>query len=164
MKALLLAVSCLTIALIIYYFKPSSGFSDLDDPVTVEQTEKAVVSTDDAAVVKKTGNNTLAKLETTDEEYETRVQKYKVLEKSRRNLDRSLSRLKAFLWKVKLPREEAEEINSELISAYGLLTNKKLMGAFSSLEAMEDEIKKVNYSHNKTKEFIERIKNLPGKN
>ncbi len=162
MKALLLAVSSLTIILIIYFFMPSDGFSDLEEE-TVRMTQTGSVSTGDKKAEETESAKESVEQEQADLQHETRVKRYKELEKSRRNLDRSLSRLKAFLWNVKLPREEANEINTELLSAYGLLQNKKLMGAFTSLEAMEDELKKVNYSHNKAKEIIEQIKNLPKK-
>ncbi len=161
MKALLLAVSSLTIILIIYFFKPSDGFSDLEETVTATQTSN--VSAGDKKSEEKESVKESIEQEQADLTHETRVKRYKELEKSRRNLDRSLSRLKAFSWNVKLPREQADKINTELLSAYGLLQHQKLMGAFTSLEAMEDELKKVNYSHNKAKEIIEQIKDLPKK-
>jgi len=72
---------------------------------------------------------------------------YERLEKARRNLERRLSRLKALLWDIELPREESEQIMTRMKNAYSLLKNKKLLGAFGSVDALRDELSQVEFAY-----------------
>ncbi len=161
MKALFVGLICLILVLLVYFFKPTTHFEITEDSVMAES---ATMS--DSVTNSETKSSTMdveEDLAESDQAHEAKLETYKQLEKARRDLDRSLSRLKAFLWNVKLPADEAQAINAELLSAHGLLKNKKLMGAFTNHEAMKDELVKVNYSHNKTKEITEQIRDLPKK-
>jgi 2-oxoglutarate dehydrogenase complex dehydrogenase (E1) component-like enzyme len=71
---------------------------------------------------------------------------YDKLEKARRDLDRRLARMKMSLWNMELPKEEAEAMTEQLMSAARLLQRPKLMGAFHSLEEIRQELTRVEYA------------------
>lgn len=95
---------------------------------------------------------------TEDEQYAAILAEYKKLEKARRNLDRRLARIKAVMWNVELPAEQAEEIVSKLRKGYELLKTKKLLGAFSGLQSISDELARVEYAHKNLEGVVEEIK------
>lgn len=78
---------------------------------------------------------------------------YEQLEKARRDLDRRLARMKMSLWKVELPKEQAEPMSEELMSAARLLQRPKLMGAFRSLEEIHQELVRVEYAKERVREL-----------
>ena len=83
---------------------------------------------------------------------------YKKLEKARRNLDRRLAHIKAVMWNVELPAEQAEEIVGKIRKGYELLKTKKLLGAFSGLESVSDELTSVEFSYKSLEGVEEEIK------
>ena len=83
---------------------------------------------------------------------------YKKLEKARRNLDRRLARIKAVMWNVQLPPEQAEDIASKMRKGYELLKTKKLLGAFFGLQGVSDELARVEYAHQNLGGVVEQIK------
>jgi len=83
---------------------------------------------------------------------------YKKLEKARRNLDRRLARIKAVMWNVQLPSEQAEDIVSKMRKGYGLLKTKKLLGAFSGLQSISDELVRVEYAHQNLEGVVEAVR------
>ena len=93
-----------------------------------------------------------------DERYAAILAEYKKLEKARRNLDRRLARIKAVMWNVELPAEQAEEIVSKIRKGYELLKTKKLLGAFSGLQSISDELARVEYAHENLEGLVEEIK------
>lgn len=83
---------------------------------------------------------------------------YKKLEKARRNLDRRLARIKGIMWNVKFPAEQAREIVSKIRKGYALLKTKKLLGAFTGLESVSDELARVEYVHQNLESVLDEIK------
>jgi len=83
---------------------------------------------------------------------------YKKLEKARRNLDRRLARIKGVMWNVELPAEQAREIVSKIRKGYALLKTKKLLGAFTGLESISDELARVEYVHQNLESVLDEIK------
>lgn len=88
-----------------------------------------------------------------DRLYEEKQATYKKLEKARRDLDRRLARMKMSLWNVKLPKEEADSITQQLMSAYKLINNPKLMGAYKDLDEISRDLTQVEYAKAKVKEL-----------
>ncbi len=99
-----------------------------------------------------------------DERYAAILAEYKKLEKARRNLDRRLARIKAVMWNVELPAEQAEEIVSKIRKGYELLKTKKLLGAFSGLQSISDELARVEYAHENLEGLVEEIKAAKSEN
>lgn len=93
-----------------------------------------------------------------EERYAAIQAEYKKLEKARRNLDRRLARIKAVIWNVKLPAEQAEEIVSKMRKGYELLKAKKLLGAFSGLQSISDELARVEYAYQNLEGVIEEVR------
>ncbi|MFB3101537.1 MAG: hypothetical protein ACE1ZM_08850 [Gammaproteobacteria bacterium] len=83
---------------------------------------------------------------------------YKKLEKARRNLDRRLARIKGVMWNVEFPAEQAREIVSKIRKGYALLKTKKLLGAFTGLESISDELARVEYVHQNLESVLDAIK------
>ncbi len=93
-----------------------------------------------------------------EERYAAILVEYKKLEKARRNLDRRLARIKAVMWNVELPAEQAEEIVSKIRKGYALLKMKKLLGAFSGLQSISDELARVEYGHENLEGVVEELR------
>ena len=135
MKYILFIVLALVVGTMIFVF----GLFGTD--------EKAVVVT--TPVVMPTTVNELEHENDAAEEarYAAIQAEYKKLEKARRNLDRRLARIKGVIWNVQLPAKQAEDIVSKMRKGYGLLKTKKLLGAFSGLQSISDELARVEYAY-----------------
>jgi len=83
-----------------------------------------------------------------EERYAAILAEYKKLEK----------RIKGVMWNVELPAEQAEEIVSKIRKGYALLKSKKLLGAFSGLESISDELARVEYTYQDLEGVVEEIK------
>lgn len=93
-----------------------------------------------------------------EERYAVILAEYKKLEKARRNLDRRLARIKGVMWNVEMPADQAEEMVSKVRKGYGLLKSKKLLGAFSGLESIRDELARVEYVYQDLEGVVEEVK------
>lgn len=93
-----------------------------------------------------------------EERYAAIQAEYKKLEKARRNLDRRLARIKAVMWNVQLPAEQAEVIVSRMRKGYELLKTKKLLGAFSGIQSVSDELASVEYAYQNLEGIVEEVK------
>ena len=146
MKYVLLIVLALTIATVAFVF----GWFGSDSKNVVVSVPVAETQTVNEAA----DENELAE----EERYAAILAEYKKLEKARRNLDRRLARIKGVMWNVKLPAEQAEEIVSKVRKGYALLKSKKLLGAFSGLESISDELARVEYAYQNLEGVIEELK------
>ncbi len=154
MKLAFISLIILIIVLCGYFFMPQ-GNDELEIEISNIKQDIAVVEAKSAS-----DKSSADESESEDLSYQQKVDTYQQLEKSRRNLDRVVARIKALSWKKNLPREKAEAINKELLNAHGLLKNKKLLGAFKDLEAIQDELNKVQYSHGQISDYVKYIKSL----
>ena len=93
-----------------------------------------------------------------EERYAAILAEYKKLEKARRNLERRLARIKAVMWNVELPAEQTEEIVRKIRKGYELLKTKKLLGAFSGLQSISDELARVEYAHENLEGVVEELR------
>ncbi len=146
MKYVLLIVLALMIATVAFVF----GWFGSDSKNVVVSVPVAETQTVNEAA----DENELAE----EERYAAILAEYKKLEKARRNLDRKLARIKGVMWNVKLPAEQAEEIVSKVRKGYALLKSKKLLGAFSGLESISDELARVEYAYQNLEGVIEELK------
>jgi len=146
MKYVLLIVLALMIATVAFVFGLfGSDSKNIVVSVPVAETQTVNEAADE---------NELAE----EERYAAILAEYKKLEKARRNLDRKLARIKGVMWNVKLPAEQAEEIVSKVRKGYALLKSKKLLGAFSGLESISDELARVEYAYQNLEGVIEELK------
>jgi len=146
MKYVLLIVLALMIATVAFVF----GWFGSDSKNVVVSVPVAETQTVNEAA----DENELAE----EERYAAILAEYKKLEKARRNLDRKLARIKGVMWNVKLPAEQAGEIVSKVRKGYALLKSKKLLGAFSGLESISEELARVEYSNQELEGVVEEIK------
>jgi len=146
MKYILFIVLALVVGTMIFVF----GLFGTD--------EKAVVVT--TPVVMPTTVNELENENDAAEEarYAAIQAEYKKLEKARRNLDRRLARIKGVIWNVQLPAKQAEDIVSKMRKGYGLLKTKKLLGAFSGLQSISDELARVEYAYQSLEGVVEEVR------
>jgi hypothetical protein len=146
MKYILFIVLALVVGTMIFVF----GLFGTD--------EKAVVVT--TPVVMPTTVNELEDENDAAEEarYAAIQAEYKKLEKARRNLDRRLARIKGVIWNVQLPAKQAEDIVSKMRKGYGLLKTKKLLGAFSGLQSISDELARVEYAYQSLEGVVEEVR------
>ncbi len=146
MKYVLLIVLALMIATVAFVF----GWFGSDSKNVVVSVPVVETETVDQAMVE----NELAE----EERYAAILAEYKKLEKARRNLDRRLARIKGVMWNVELPAGQAEKIVSKVRKGYALLKTKKLLGAFSGLESISEELARVEYANQELEGVIEEIK------
>ena len=87
--------------------------------------------------------------ETADSEEEQRraamQAEFEALKTARRNLESRLNRLKVVLYGVELPAGERNAINATMKNGYRLLKIKKLLGAYSDLQSISDELQQVEF-------------------
>ena len=146
MKYVLLIVIALVIGTVVFvfgWFGSDNRIVVVTEPVVETQTVNEVMDEDQIAE---------------EERYAAILAEYKKLEKARRNLDRRLARIKAVMWNVKLPAEQAEEIVAKIRKGYALLKSKKLLGAFSGLQAISDELGRVEFAYQNLDGVVEEIK------
>ncbi len=82
-----------------------------------------------------------------DEKVKLMTAKFEVLEQERKNLKRRLSRLKHEMWGLKFSPEKAKKMNEIMMTAHKLIKNPNMLGAFSSVEGIEDEIAKIQFAN-----------------
>ena len=140
---IVLALMIATVAFVLGWFGSDSKNVVVNVPVVETQTVNQAMDENEIAE---------------EERYVAILAEYKKLEKARRNLDRRLARIKGVMWNVELPAEQAEEIVSKIRKGYALLKSKKLLGAFSGLESISDELARVEYAYQELEGVIEEIK------
>ncbi len=140
---IVLALMIATVAFVLGWFGSDSKNVVVNVPVVETQTVNEAMDENEIAE---------------EERYVAILAEYKKLEKARRNLDRRLARIKGVMWNVELPAEQAEEIVSKIRKGYALLKSKKLLGAFSGLESISDELARVEYAYQELEGVIEEIK------
>jgi len=146
MKYVLLIVLALVIGTVVFvfgWFGSDSKNAVLNTHIVETETVQEAMDEDEIAEEKR---------------YAAILAEYKKLEKARRNLDRRLARIKGVMWNVKLPAEQAEEIVNKVRKGYELLKTKKLLGAFSGLESISEELARVTYAYQNLEGVIEEIK------
>lgn len=97
-----------------------------------------------------------------DEKVSLMKAEYEVLEAERKKLQRRLSRLKHDMWGLKFVPEKAKQINEIMMNAHKLIKNPYLLGAFSSVKAIQDEIAKIKFAEKSVEQvsaMIEENKN-----
>ena len=78
---------------------------------------------------------------------------YAELERARGALRQQLGKLKARLWKARLPAAQAKALTRQMRAGHALLKNPPLLGAFRNAEAVRRETAKVNSVAGKLREL-----------
>ena len=90
---------------------------------------------------------------------EAMLAEYAELKKARDALRRQLGKLKARLWNLRLPADQARTVRERMQQGYAILKNPPMLGAFHDVEEVRRELAKVQGASNRLEE-IEAI--LPG--
>ena len=86
-------------------------------------------------------------IEVNDEDrYESMKSEYNLLDKERRMLKQRLARLKHNMWGLKFEKNTAKEMSEILLNAHKLIKNPDMLGAFSDVESIKDEIMKIKFA------------------
>ena len=85
---------------------------------------------------------------------------FELLKTARRNLESRLNRLKVVLFGMEIPAEERRQINETMKDGYRLLKNKKLLGAYSDLQSITDELQQVEFVKGKLQVYEEKYRAL----
>tara|TARA_B100000686_G_C16293115_1_gene714651 strand:- start:174 stop:641 length:468 start_codon:yes stop_codon:yes gene_type:complete len=135
---LVLVLVLLTLALFsVILFWPSDKASDLE-----ETTNGQSILLEDMEVSEKNSENI-----NNEERHELMKSEYEVLEKERRVLKQRLGRLKHHMWGMKFEQDEANEMSDILLVAHKLIKNPDMLGAFSDVEGIKNEIAKIKFSN-----------------
>ena len=148
MKYILAIVLVLIIATVVFIMVPETTY-EAGKPDTIAKNEQQAP---DAVVIDE------AQTSAQDERRAAMHAEYEKLEKARRNLERKLSRLKALLWDLKLPAQESLEIKEQMQTGYGLLKNKKMLGAYFELKQLTDELGRVEFTYQNLTAIEEKIR------
>ena len=97
-----------------------------------------------------------------DQRSEIMLAEYKVLEKERRALKQRLARLKHYMWGLKFEKDKAKQMNEVLLNAHKLIKNPDMLGAFSDVKNIRDEIIKIKFINKSLDQVTETIKQKKG--
>ena len=97
-----------------------------------------------------------------DQRNEIMLAEYKVLEKERRALKQRLARLKHYMWGLKFEKDKAKHMNEVLLNAHKLIKNPDMLGAFSDVKNIRDEIIKIKFINKSLDQVTETIKQKKG--
>jgi len=146
----ILGIVLILIALTVYFItRPQPVFEAGERPV-----EPQTTGTESAAGPAQPDQAT----EALDQKRQAMEAEFEKLKKARRNLDAHLSRLKAILWGVEMPKAESDAISNEMKNGYLLLKNKKLLGAYADVAAITNEYDRVEYLNDYLKKIEEKYR------
>lgn len=100
----------------------------------------------------------LTKKNVEEDRYIAMQAEYKQVEKARRNMERRLADIKALMWGLELPTEQAKQIIRTIKKGYALLKFKKLFGAFSGVTGIRDELEQIMYIDHALQDIVTQIK------
>ena len=81
-----------------------------------------------------------------DEKVKLMTAEYEILDKERKILKRRLSRLKHDMWGLKFVQEDAKKMSEIMLNAHKLIRNPYMLGAFSNVEGIQNEIAKIKFA------------------
>ena len=93
-----------------------------------------------------------------DQRNEIMLAEYKVLQKERRALKQRLARLKHYMWGLKFEKDKAKHMNEVLLNAHKLIKNPDMLGAFSDVKNIRDEIIKIKFINKSLDQVTKTIK------
>lgn len=155
MKAMVGLVIAILIIFLANLFWPSNQAGDRmlsSKQDTIEQDE----STEDANnrdVILSSDLNTPSD----DEKIKLMTAEYEILEKERKKLKRRLSRLKHDMWGQKFAPETAKKMSEIMLNSHKLIKNPDMLGAFSSVKGIQDEIAKIKFAESAIEQVSELI-------
>lgn len=151
MKAMVGLVIAILIIFSMKLFWPSSH-TDVSNARLNENQE--VIS--ETPAVEEASSSLALNTPSDDEKVKQMTAEYQTLEKERKNLKRRLARLKHEMWGLKFAPEDAKQMSEIMLNGYKLIKNPDMLGAFSSVKGIQDEIAKIKFAE-KSLEQIDRM-------
>lgn len=142
MKGLLAFVCVLLVVVLAALFWPSD--SDELDKAIEATVEKQTQPENKEMLLKAQGLD----LPATDEVAEQMRAEYEVVEARRKELKKQLNRMKHEIWGVKLPQDQAKQVNNALMGGFKYLKYPPKLGAFSNVEGVKAETAKIEFMLN----------------
>ena len=140
-------------------FWPSTQ-SDLRDPTLNEDTtSKEIQQVKRLESITEENDLPLEKLNVASSDEKTRLMlaEYEILKQERKKLKQHVARLKHDMWGLRFASDKAKQMSASVMGASMLLKNPDMLGAFSSVSGIKDEIAKVNFSEKSLKQVSEMI-------
>ena len=143
MKEMLwLVVAILIIFLVVLFFP--TGTNDYQNPS--EQASTPTVPEGSKVEQAARANDAPTAMEE-ETRYRLMQAEFAKLEKGRRDLKRRLGKLRYHLKDIQLPATQAQQVNEVMLNGYKLLHTPKMLGAFSDVAGIAEELGRVNYAH-----------------
>lgn len=126
--------------------EPESINSTQEEVVKETKTEtRAITETDTAGQVASSAAQQLNP-ESDSEKRKLMEAEYEVLDQARKKLKSHIGLLKHQMWGLKFPAATSKNISTTVMGANKLLKNPHMLGAFSSVEEIKDEIAKIDFA------------------
>tara|TARA_R110000782_G_scaffold86887_5_gene168323 strand:- start:2834 stop:3334 length:501 start_codon:yes stop_codon:yes gene_type:complete len=155
MKAMVGLVIAILIIFIANLFWPSNQVSDRklsSEYDSIEQGKSTEEATNSSVIL-----STDLNVPSDDEKIKLMTAEYEILEKERKNLKRRLSRLKHDMWGQKFAPETAKKMSEIMLSSHKLIKNPDMLGAFSNVKGIQDEIAKIKFAESSIEQVSELI-------
>ena len=143
------AVAALVLAILIifayrlFWSSPASINSTQEEVVEKAETEAVIEAVPANEVISSSQELNTA---SDSEKRKLMEAEYEVLQQIRKELKNHIGLLKHKMWGLKFPSETAKEISTTVMGANKLLKNPPMLGAFSSVEDIKDEIAKIEFA------------------
>ncbi len=144
MRAMVGLVIAILIIFIANLFWPSNQVGD--HKLSSKQDSKEQGVTSESATSENVFLTANLNAASDDEKIKLMTAEYEILEKERKNLKRRLSRLKHDMWGLKFAPETAKKMSEIMLNSHKLIKNPDMLGAFSSVKGIQDEIAKVKFA------------------
>ena len=145
MKVMVGLIIVILITSLVTLFWPTS-LNDSDKVSDINDTQQTLTSSQNPNVNDQGVDETENSHSAEDLKIEQMTAAYDVLEKDRKTLKRRLARLRHDMWDLKFPPEQAREIKEILVNAHKLIKNPDMLGAFSSVDDINNELTKVSFA------------------
>jgi hypothetical protein len=155
MKAMVGLVIAILIIFTVNLFWPSGQTGDSNLSLKQDITEQGVSAEADTheVDVSLSGLNPPSD----DEKVKLMTAEYEILDKERKSLKRRLSRLKHEMWGLKFAPDKAKKISEIMLGSHKLIRNPDMLGAFSSVKGIQDEIAKIKFAGKSVEQVSEMI-------
>ncbi len=159
MKAMVGFIFAILIVFGLRLFWPSTGSGVSEMPLKEEMNDAKNEQVEILGVVTEENDSPSQALNAPSDDERTKLMtaEYEILQQERKKLKRHLARLKHDMWGLKFSREKAKQMSTTVMSASNVLRNPDMLGAFSNVEGIKDEIAKVNFAEKSLQQVSEII-------
>lgn len=159
MKATVALVLAILIIFAYRLFWPSSELVNSTQDQVAEKTEEKAEAVIETIIADEVISSSQQLNTASDAEKRKQMEvEYEVLQQTRKKLKSHIGLLKHQMWGLKFPSATAKEISTTVMGANKLLKNPHMLGAFSSVEGIKDEIAKIEFAEKSLTEIDEIVR------